>query len=72
MNTMNEIEMFGATKVALDKAYLTIIGPKELAIMGMMSDAQHEIEYGMHENARQSLNRAKYFMSKVLEEKISG
>jgi hypothetical protein len=69
---MFELEMFGCTKAVLDETYQKILGYKELFIMGMMSDAQHEIECGMHENARQSLNQAKYLLAKLFEEKISG
>jgi hypothetical protein len=69
---MNEMNMFGCEKSVLDEQYAQILGYKELFIMGMMSDAQYEIEHGMNEEARQSLNRAKYLLSKLLEEKISG
>ena len=71
MNTMNELEMFGCEKSVLDRAYKNH-GYKELFIMGMMSDAQYEIECGMNGVARQSLNRAKYLLAKLFEEKISG
>jgi hypothetical protein len=47
-----------------------MIGFKELTIMGMMSDAQHEMVFKDLETARKTLNRAKYFLSKVLEERI--
>jgi hypothetical protein len=43
----------------------------KLCIMGMMSDAQHEMAHGMSEKARQTLNRAKYFVSKMLEDSIN-
>jgi len=67
---MNAIEMFGCEKSALEAAYADMIGFKELTIMGMMSDAQYEMANGMDETARQTLNRAKYFLSRVLEERI--
>jgi hypothetical protein len=67
---MNAIEMFGCEKSVLEAAYADMIGFKELTIMGMMSDAQHEMAHGMDETARQTLNRAKYFLSRVLEERI--
>lgn len=35
----------------------------EMVVMSMLSDAQHEIELGMKEVARQNLNRAKYLLS---------
>jgi hypothetical protein len=54
----------------LEAAYADMIGFKELTIMGMMSDAQYEMANGMDETARQTLNRAKYFLSRVLEERI--
>lgn len=67
---MNHKKMFGCSAEELEAAW-NEMGYKELHISGMMSDAQYEIEMGMNENARQTLNRAKYFMSKLLAERMN-
>lgn len=68
----NAIEMFGCDVEVLDEAYADILGPKEMAVMGMLSDAQHEMSVNMNETARHTLNRAKYFLSKMIEERLRG
>jgi hypothetical protein len=70
---MNEMNMFGCEKSDLDAAYAEMVHAIELkmCIMGMMSDAQHEMAHGMNETARKTLNRAKYFVSKMLEDSIN-
>lgn len=62
---------FGCSALELESAWNEMIGYKELHIMGMMSDAQYEMEIGMNERAVKTLNRAKYFMSKLLEERMA-
>ena len=70
MNEEMQLQMFGCLQSDLDQVWDSMIGMKEMSIMGMMSNAQHEIEHGMNETARQTLNQAKYFLSKSLEEKL--
>jgi hypothetical protein len=41
----------------------------EMVVMSILSDAQELMHYGNTEEARQYMNRAKYILSKMLEEK---
>lgn len=67
MNTEQEriqfqIQCFGMTQDQLDKyieAGLDYTDRISMSI-SLMSDAQEEIAMGLHEKARQTLNRAKY------------
>ena len=70
MNEEMQLQMFGCLQSDLDQVWDSMIGMKEMSIMGMMSNAQHEIEHDMNEKARQTLNQAKYFLSKSIEEKL--
>lgn len=59
-----EIQMFGCTKAAIDAADEQGLGHPMMRVMGLMSNAQEEMYMGLHERARQSLNIAKYLISK--------
>jgi hypothetical protein len=59
-----EIKMFGCTKVEIDQADAEALGHPMMRIMGLMSDAQAQMAMGMNESARQTLNVAKYLISK--------
>lgn len=59
-----EIQMFGTTQAAIDAADAKAFGHPMMRIMGLLSDAQEQIERGMDETARQTLNVAKYLISK--------
>lgn len=59
-----EILMFGCTQAAIDAADAKALGHPMMRIMGLLSNAQEEIERGMDERARQTLNIAKYLISK--------
>lgn len=70
-----EIAMYGCTVDQLRESVERNItfkfsGPAMCA-MSMMSDAQEEMAYGMTENARKTINRAKWIISAyVLEQKF--
>lgn len=69
-----EIGMFGVTRAELKEfveSSLTfeVSGPAMVAA-SMMSDAQEEIAHGMIEEARQTLNRAKWVLFKYAPEHI--
>ena len=61
-----EVRMYGCTEADLCESVENSItfkfsGPAMVAA-GMMSDAQEEIAYGMKEEARKTLNRAKWVL----------
>lgn len=43
-----------------------------MVIAGLMSDAQEQIAFGDAEGARQSLNRAKFLLFKVMDGQLIG
>lgn len=43
-----------------------------MVIAGLMSDAQEQMSFGDAEGARQSLNRAKYLLFKVMDGQLIG
>ena len=59
-----EIKMFGCTKAQIDEADAEALGPPMLRVMSLLSDAQEQIALGWNEEARQTLNVAKYLISK--------
>jgi hypothetical protein len=42
----------------------------EMTVMGILSDAQHVMEFGQHDRARKMINIAKYILSQQLEAKM--
>jgi len=63
----SEVRMFGCTVAQMREAVeesltFRFAGPAMYA-MSMMSDAQEEILRGLDEDARQTLNRAKWILS---------
>ena len=63
---IQQIGMYGCTEENLRESVENSItfklsGPAMIAA-GMMSDAQEEIAYGMNEEARKTLNRAKWVL----------
>lgn len=68
-----EVSMFGCTKAQMKEAVEESLtfryrGPTAMAI-NLMSDAQEEMEHGLKEDARQTLNRAKWILSAYTEDK---
>lgn len=43
-----------------------------MVIAGLMSDAQEQMSFGDNEGARQSLNKAKYLLFKVMKGELLG
>lgn len=65
-----DLKMFGCYREYIDADLNDCIGPKEMYAMSILSDAQHVLDHGDSETARQFMNKAKYVMSVVLEEKL--
>jgi hypothetical protein len=77
---MNEFESkcYGMSEADIQEQYMQSITARfsglEMVVMSMLSDAQELIACNSartQEQARQELNRAKYILSKMLEEKSS-
>ena len=73
MNLDAQIDCFGIAKdeflASVDASLMVEFDGKfegyRMAAMSLMSDAQTEIELGLHEAARQTLNRAKLLLSEM-------
>lgn len=61
-----ELATFGCTLADLEQFMENALGHKAMIVMGMMSDAQEQIRLGHAEDARQTLNRAKWIVSEYL------
>lgn len=59
-----QILMFGCLRSEIDRADAEALGHPMMRIMGLMSDAQEQMAMGNNESARQTLNVAKYLISK--------
>lgn len=59
-----EIQMFGCTKAEIDAQDAKAFGHPMMRVMSLLSNAQEEMYMGLNERARQSLNMAKYLISK--------
>jgi hypothetical protein len=77
---MNEFESkcYGMSEADIQEQYMQSLTARfsglEMVVMSMLSDAQELIACNSartQEQARQELNRAKYILSKMLEEKSS-
>ena len=77
---MNNFEQqcYGMSEADIQEQYMQGMTARfsglEMVVMGMLSDAQELIACNSartQEQARQELNRAKYILSKMLEEKSS-
>jgi len=77
---MTEFEQrcYGMSEATIQSEYMQSFTAQhvglEMVVMGMLSDAQELIACNSartQEQARQELNRAKYILSKMLEEKSS-
>jgi len=68
--------MYGCDIVAFVESVTSSVTYKmtgaNMVIAGLMSDAQEQIAFGDAEGARQSLNRAKCLLFKVMEGKLIG
>ena len=67
MNKEQMQAMFGCDinefKESIDDSITVKLAGIGMVIMGLMSDAQEEMSRGMNEQARQTLNRAKFLIS---------
>jgi hypothetical protein len=77
---MNQFEQqcYGMSEADIQEQYMHGMTARfsglEMVVMGMLSDAQELIACNSartQEQARQELNRAKYILSKMMEEKSS-
>ena len=77
---MNQFEQqcYGMSEADIQEQYMQGMTARfsglEMVVMGMLSDAQELIACNSartQEQARQELNRAKYILSRMLEEKSS-
>lgn len=64
--SFRDLAMFGCTMEELKQFMENALGHKAMIVMGMMSDAQEQIRLGYAEDARQTLNRAKWIVSEYL------
>lgn len=71
-----DIEMFGCDiKAFVDVIEVSVtykLSGANMVIAGLMSDAQEQMSFGDNEGARQSLNKAKYLLFKVMEGELIG
>lgn len=68
-----ELNMYGCTEAALREMIegsldFKFVGPAMTA-MSLMSNAQEEINYGMKEEARKTINRAKWIIATYMMER---
>lgn len=68
MNKEQNLKIFGCENPK--DLYKFNPGPKEMLAMSILSDAQ-ELLNGNKEKARQYMNRAKFILSDLLEERLS-
>ena len=75
MMTKFESKCYGMTEQDIRTQYMESITAKftglEFVVMGILSDSQELMAMGDTETARKYLNRAKYILSEMLEEKSS-
>lgn len=69
MTREQQVGCFGCTLEEVDSIVKGALSSPSMLVMGMMSDAQEEIARGMSEEARQTLNRAKYIVSEYLHQR---
>lgn len=65
-----QIKMFGCTsaelKESVEKSTTWNFDGAAMVVASMLSDAQEELVHGMNEEARQTLNRAKFVLFEYL------
>ena len=70
-----EKQCYGMTEADIREQYMESITARhcglEMVVMGILSDAQEMVAVGYSENVRLYLNRAKYILSEMMEEKSS-
>ena len=75
---MNDFEKqcYGMSEADIREQYMKGLTARlsglEMVVMGMLSDCQHMLEYGMaDEDIRITLNRAKFILSEMMEAKVT-
>ena len=72
--TEQEAIMFGMSKEQILGEYImswtSYHAGIEMTVMGILSDAQHLMEFGQHDRARKMINIAKYILSQQLDAKM--
>ena len=71
MNDQRDLEMFGCTKADLVEMLEDSFGMQEMLAMSILSDAQHVMAHGDTETARQFINKAKWVMSQIMQNKMA-
>ena len=70
-----ESKCYGMSEADIREQYMESITAHhcglEMVVMGILSDAQEMVAVGYSENVRLYLNRAKYILSEMMEEKSS-
>jgi hypothetical protein len=70
-----ESKCYGMSEADIREQYMESITARhcglEMVVMGILSDAQEMVAVGYSENVRLYLNRAKYILSEMMEEKSS-
>lgn len=70
VNKEREISMFGCEiadfKESIEDSFTFRVSGPAMIAMSLMSDAQEEMAHGMVENARQTINRAKWILSEYV------
>jgi len=68
-----EKQCYGMSEADIREQYMESITARhaglEMVVMGILSDAQEMVEVGYKENVRLYLNRAKFILSEMLENK---
>ena len=67
----NAIVTFGCEKEDLIAMMEDWVGMKDMIAPSILSDAQEELARGNIERANQFINRAKFVISKLMEEKLT-
>lgn len=76
MQRQREISMYGVTeanlRASIENSITFKLSGAEMIVASLMSDAQEEIEHGMDEAARQTLNRAKFVLFEYIMDRKRG
>ena len=62
---------YGMDRTELAEMIDNMIGPDKMKALSLLSDAQHTLEFGDADRARQIINMAKWLIDEKLQEKRS-
>jgi hypothetical protein len=71
MNDQRYLEMYGCTEADLIEMLEDSIGMQEMLAMSILSDAQEYSARGLNEMTRTAINRAKWVMSQIMQNKMA-